>query len=200
MKRRLFLISTGTVVTACFWLFNKATNNTDLANPGLQVTEDLATLKSVVDTLIPKTDTLGALELGLDQKLVGIVQSNPNEFDLVSGLLASLASLSLSQHQRTFDELDIDQREGLLNQLLARDFADAKARQAMQKLRTTLLSWYYQSREGAAGINYVLPGHYPSHPGSSLTRSGSLSRSGSLPLSGSLSRSGRSVSTGSTPA
>src|SRR5689334_22811781 len=74
------------------------------------------TLGSIADTIIPKGNAIGALSVGVDKFLVGLLE-NCYEADVrqnVTKQIAALNSRAMTTHQKDFPMLDQSQREALL--------------------------------------------------------------------------------------
>ena len=119
---------------------------------------------SLVDTIIPTDQSVGAIELGLDTKLTEEMASKPKAKEWIERMVHSVSQICLAQHRKEFRDLDIDQREQFLNDLLA-NRVNAITWNDLRRLRRVLLTWYYHSEVGAATVGFYLPAHYPSYPG-----------------------------------
>lgn len=122
-------------------------------------------LQSIVDTIVPSDETIGALELKLDEKLLAEMQQKPKTKERVERLLAATSKQALSQFQREFNALTLDQREELLSEILASD-TQIVFRSDLHVIRRKIMSWFYASREGQASLEYASPVHYPAYAAS----------------------------------
>lgn len=119
---------------------------------------------SLVDTIIPADQSVGAIDLGLDTMLTDEMASQPKAKEWVERMVHSVSQICLAQHRKEFRDLDIDQREQFVTELLANK-VNVITWNDLRRLRSLLLTWYYHSEEGAATIGFYLPAHYPSYPG-----------------------------------
>lgn len=132
--------------------------------PNDNLTPDTKTLTSIIDTIIPSDEFAGAIEIGLDKKLQQHIEQKPKFNELITRILVNVTAISSQRHKTPFFELNIDQREFLLNNIIA-DNTKPLVRRDLVLLRNTLLPWYYQSKAGAASIGFVLPANYPAYYG-----------------------------------
>lgn len=155
-KRRQFILGSGAVIIgSASTLFSGCKARDDL-------TPDAKTLISIIDTIIPQDEFAGAIDIGLDIKLQQQTEQRPKIKELLSRIVNSVTSLSSQQYQTPFFELNIDQREGLLNSII-KDYTKPLVRRDLVLLRNTLFTSYYQSEVGTASIGYVLPTNYPAY-------------------------------------
>ena len=119
---------------------------------------------SLIDTIIPADQSVGAIDLGLDTQLTEEMASQPKAKEWVDRMVNSVSQMCLAQHRKQFRDLDIDQREQFISKLLAKS-ANTIIGNDLRRLRSLLLTRYYRSEVGAATIGFYLPAHYPSYPG-----------------------------------
>jgi hypothetical protein len=171
--RRQFLLRSGYLISgAAFGACIPQTASAQEPRPGplsiktnvAQATPQDLTRISLLDTIIPADQSGGAIDLGLDTKLTQEMASQPKTKQWVDRMVHSVSQMCLAQHRKPFHDLYIDQREQLINDLLA-DRANTITWGDLNRLRRVLLTWYYQSEVGAATIGFYLPAHYPSYPG-----------------------------------
>jgi hypothetical protein len=105
---------------------------------------------------------LGGLDIGLDKKMLDQATSMPGRKALIDRITDTISSLSLKKFKRSFSQLDIEQRENLLNTLL-NNKQNTIGRRDLMRVRNTLMIWYYQSPEGRDSIGYKLPAHYAAY-------------------------------------
>jgi hypothetical protein len=73
-------------------------------------------VNSVVDTLIPKSDTPGALDLKVDQfvlKMVDDCHSKQNQQDFLAGI-ADLDNMAIKNYNHPFAQCSLAERKGIL--------------------------------------------------------------------------------------
>ena len=119
-------------------------------------------LRSIVDTIVPEDETVGAISLGIDAMLGKEMQDQPKTQALVGRLVDAVNKRALSQHQKAFNLLNIDQREELLLSLLKRSSPQA-TRFDLQKVRSKVLMAFYTSSAGQRSINYLSPNQYANY-------------------------------------
>lgn len=125
---------------------------------------DQQLMQSLIDTIIPADEFAGGLDLNLDKQLAAKMQQEPKTQELMNRIYNYIKDATLTQFRAGFSDLDIDQRENLLLQMLKKD-SNPSRRSDLRQFRNTLLGWYYDSPEGHKSLGYLLPGHYPLHPG-----------------------------------
>ena len=116
------------------------------------------TLISIIDTIIPQDEFAGAIGIGLDIELQKQVEQKPKIKELITRIVKNVAGVS--SHQGAFFELNVDQRESLLNSII-KDSTKPIQRRDLVLLRNMLITSFYQSEIGTASIGYVLPASYP---------------------------------------
>jgi len=117
---------------------------------------------SILDTIIPRDDYPGAIDLGLNKKLRGWLNKNERRANRFKALLETVSHKAHSLHQRPFNSLSVDQRETLLTSLLDRKNAGnnqnaLRTRSTLLRVRRQIMTWYYGSIEGQRSIGYQLP-------------------------------------------
>ena len=85
----------------------------------------LALLSAVADTIIPRTDTPGASEVGVPKLLDGMLRdwAGPSQRDALIGALDKIDTLARQQHGKSFAALDPQTRETFV---IAHDIAALK--------------------------------------------------------------------------
>ena len=131
------------------------------AIPGSSIS-DSELLASVVDTIIPAGDSIGALSVGVDkflQKLLAHCYENDIQQNVASGLKA-LDEKAKSTMGKSFVSCDQTQRETLLNAFAVSQDQDEKAFFDLMKSET--IRGFSTSREVMLNyLNYkILPGHF----------------------------------------
>lgn len=148
-KRRLFithfpiLLSAGSALAGCS--DQKPTAST--------------LLNAIVDTLIPRDDSPGALDLGLDQKLLQLINRNPERHANLNVFAGRINEISIAQVQTGFTKLSSSKREAMLTTILDEPGQSTNKR-ALLKLRGYILGWYYRSETGHRSLGYTAPNKY----------------------------------------
>lgn len=129
----------------------------------------LSTLSSVIDTIVPSavtstnqgraTDQSGAIDLNIDQAIGQLATKKPTFDKQLTRLISEIDSLALQSHHRPFAELDIDNREALLNTML-NPSGQIVARRNLRMLRDTVLDMFFSRHEGHRLVGYTLPADY----------------------------------------
>jgi hypothetical protein len=122
------------------------------------------TLHSIVDTILPEDETVGAISLGIDKAIEKEMQHQPKTQALVHRMVEAVNNAALSQQQAAFLLLDIDQREELLLSLLKRG-SPRTTRYDLQQIRKKVFVAFYTSNEGQKSINYLAPNQYANYSG-----------------------------------
>jgi hypothetical protein len=120
------------------------------------------TLASIADTIIPKGNAIGALSVGVDKFLVGLLE-NCYEDDVQQNVKKQLASLNAQAQtvsQRDFYACDQAQREKLLLGFAAAE--DKSAKDFFDLMKSETIRGFNTSKEVMLGyLKYkVVPGHY----------------------------------------
>lgn len=113
----------------------------------------------MADTIIPRDEHPGALDLQLDLQLQQLREASPSSYAYLTALEAYIHNQALTTHQQPFDALEISQREALLLHLLEQP-RHAQHR-GLQRLRSLLLRWYYSSAAGHTSLAYTAPYSHP---------------------------------------
>ena len=121
-------------------------------------------IASVVDTIVPRDETPGALDLGLDLELIERIERNAKSHERVNNLLTVISEAAMQGHRRPFTRLSQSDRESVLMSILQGENT-APGYIDMHRLRTTIFTWYYRSREVQSSLGYTQPNRYPAYPG-----------------------------------
>ena len=121
-------------------------------------------IASVVDTIVPRDETPGALDLGLDLELIERLENNSKSRERVNNLLTVISEAAIQAHRRPFTRLSQLDRESVLMSILEGENT-APGYVDMHRLRTTIFTWYYRSREVQSSLGYTQPNRYPAYPG-----------------------------------
>lgn len=127
--------------------------------------DKLSPLQSLVDTIVPSDDFVGALGLGLDQRLASEMQQKPRTNERIERLLVATNKQALKLFQSDFHKLNLNQREQLLTEVLLSD-RQVVFKSDLNRIRRKIIRWYYTSEDGQASLDYASPGHYPTYAGS----------------------------------
>lgn len=154
------LAAAGSIVTLPAWA--EAWDVKSLEAPSGSVISDSQLLASVVDTIIPAGDSIGALSVGVDkflQKLFAQCYEKDVQ-QIVATQLKALDEKAKSTVGKSFVSCDQTQRETLLNALAASQDQDEKAFFDLMKSET--IRGFSTSREVMLNyLNYkILPGHF----------------------------------------
>jgi len=140
-----------------------ASDNTGSAKSAKQ---NLDTLSSIIDTILPAGVTSaqqqGALDLKIDDSIRHAADREPKFSALLERSTEGVDQAALTEHQRTFASLNIDQREVLLTNLLRRN-TKRQLRRDLNALRNSVLLRYYASAAGRQHLVYTLPTDYPNY-------------------------------------
>ena len=123
------------------------------------LTPEQKTLRSIVDTIVPRDEFAGGLDVGVDQAAALQMQNKPSVKKQTLELIDSVNQASLSQYHKAFYNLDIDQREALLSKMLERG-SPKLSKANLKRFRRFVLREFYTSKQGHASLNYQLPSHY----------------------------------------
>lgn len=129
---------------------------------GLFSPAEQQTVASIADTIIPQGNTIGALSVGVDKFLVGLLE-NCYEDDVqrnVKNQLASLNAQAQATSQHDFYVCDQTQREKLLLGFAAAE--DKSAKDFFDLMKSETIRGFNTSKEVMLGyLKYkVVPGHY----------------------------------------
>jgi len=143
-------------------------DNVDSTRPVLDVSElslsNMAILTALVDTIIPTTDTPGAVEAGVPETLAALVkewgdQSFRNYWD--AGLTELDKTLTKLGGQK-FSKMSARARENLLSKYDADVYADKADGMFYKDMKATTATAYYMSEPGATQelIYEAVPGDW----------------------------------------
>ena len=153
-QRRQFILGAGAIVvgsTGALFIGSK---------PKANVSPDTKTLISIIDTIIPQDQFAGAIDIGLDIKIQQQIDKRLKLKELLTRIITNITAVCAQQHQSHFFELNVDQRENLLNSII-NNFTKPLIRRDLVLLRNTVFTFYYQSETGTASLGYMLPTNYP---------------------------------------
>jgi hypothetical protein len=158
MNRRSLLKNLGVGAVAAValpaWAHNWSAEKLP-ATPALK-TVDETMLKMLVDTLIPKTETPGALELGVDQFVKAMVNTmhTAEEQKAFYDQLASFDSYAEKKYQYNFDELSAQGKVNCLKELESTEDEKMRSFYGLLKRYTvqgyTGSEWYMTEKAGYA--------------------------------------------------
>lgn len=121
-------------------------------------------LSSIVDTIAPRDEFAGGLDLGIDISLERQAATQDKTKMLLARLLPSIDRAAKQGYQHAFETLNVDQREALLNSLYT-DRSTPLQRRDFLRLRQLVLTEYYRSQAGHASLGYQLPSNYANYHG-----------------------------------
>ncbi len=127
-----------------------------------KLTPEEKILRSMVDTIVPADSTPGAVDAGIDILLGKAMRSQRNLSPRVERVSAVIDKTALAENRRGFTELDLGQREAILNKIISARNSPL-IRGDLLSIRQFVLTKFYSSNKGRESINYVLPAHYPSY-------------------------------------
>jgi hypothetical protein len=112
-----FVFGTGLSTTLLSNLLGSCKNTPDIGWQPLFFTVDQAnTLVQITETILPKTQTPGAADIGVAQfidKVIGLLLNNETQQEIVKGI-AEIDSLSESRFNKNFILLSMDQKKEIL--------------------------------------------------------------------------------------
>lgn len=180
MQRALLLVGASVAATACQTIAPLAAN----AQPVSLTTAQMATLSAVADTMIPHTDTAGALDAAVPELFVGLLDNwaAPATAAMLTGKLDELERLPADG--RDFAALNPVERKAVLQPFDAAAIAPsgrpgspfgppAATDPAYQRLKQLILTLYYLSQPALTQeLAYThVPGRWdPSVPVTAATR------------------------------
>lgn len=155
-KRRNFILGSSSGLVA---VLNGGYAQSQSLNPPPQ---KINTLQAILDTLIPRDDALGALDMHLDTTFDAYRQRHRTWHARADRLVEFCEVLALKEHNTTFSTLEIKQREVLLTSVL-RDPQLLQFRMDLSSMRGLVFRWYYETETGRQSIGYRLPSDYPAY-------------------------------------
>jgi len=124
------------------------------------------TLSSIIDTILPagaaSPEQKGALDLNIDASIRDIASKKPKFGEQLQRLTQGVNQSALSDYQRDFIKLNVNQREALLTQILSQA-SKRQLRNDLNTLRNSILLRYYTSASGRQHLAYTLPSDYPNY-------------------------------------
>ena len=135
------------------------------SSKGVLSVDDLALFSAIAQTIIPKTDTPGAVEAGVVERVdtaLAVWQSAEVKTQWTTGL-AGLRELLVDDAGSSFSELDDQTRLAMLRAVeLGAEGAPETTRGFFSKLKNFVCLAYYRSEPGATEELYyeAVPGEY----------------------------------------
>lgn len=163
MKRRdalkNLLFASGGMITLPAWTVNWNLNSIPLSN-NIFNAEELRTLSSIVDTVIPSNGTIGGISVGVDTFLSGLI-SECYEKEIQQKIKANLLQLEQNSQKinTSFSDCDPNTREKILSNMHSKvterqtffEFMKDESIRGFETSEEVLVKYH----------NYVLmPGHY----------------------------------------
>lgn len=114
------------------------------------------TLDAVVDAIVPRDSTPGALDVGVPKRILRELSDEPAGRQLYRDGLAMLEALARESSGSSFRSLDVANRERILVSL---DSAapDGLGRRFVRRVRRDVLSLYWASAEAQKIVGYRAP-------------------------------------------
>lgn len=155
------MAASGALITLPAWANGWSTVDLIGIQSSFSASEEV-TLSSVVDTIIPAGDSVGALTVGVDKFLQKLF-ADCYEEDVrrnISEQLAALESVTQERHAKSFSDCDQIQREELLSGLVVSETKEAK--DFFELIKGETIRGFRTSREVMLDfLDYkIVPGHY----------------------------------------
>lgn len=128
----------------------------------LQPKPEMTILQAIIDTIIPADEQPGALETGIEAKLVQFAGAHPEWEVNIPRMVEQSNALAIKAHKQTFNLLDLSQREQLLGSVL-KGKGQLQLFIDLTLVRNQILRWYYASPTGHATLDYLAPSTYPAY-------------------------------------
>lgn len=146
------LVSAGTVLGAgaAAWLVSRWGRQPELE------ADAVATLRAVVDTLVPRDEHPGALDLGIDEQILARLRDDAWRRRVYGRGLAKLSAVTAKRQRRPFHALPEAARAALLKETGGGYGAGAAF---FNWVRHDTLRSYYSSPEAYAMLGYRPPKH-----------------------------------------
>ncbi|RBP53501.1 gluconate 2-dehydrogenase subunit 3-like protein [Arenicella xantha] len=158
MQRRLVLASAITLGGAALWGLNRPKSD----QHGTPRKQPETTLASMIDTLVPRDEFPGGIDIGLDQTIAQQMAQQPKLNQLIARLLPIIERSAVTEYHRAFYRLTIDQREAQLSKHWYQSTNPIVRRDFMQ-FRRHVLAQYYESPIGQQSMGYQHPTTYPNY-------------------------------------
>lgn len=125
--------------------------NSGNAAPGYFNAQEMALIAAVAQTIIPQTDTAGAVQAGVPKTLQDLATDWGNsEFQQYwRGGLTALGTALTSNDGMTFESMSTGERETVLGAYDALVFSQEMEDKFYKDLKTTVIEAYYMSEPGA---------------------------------------------------
>ncbi|MGC3947327.1 MAG: gluconate 2-dehydrogenase subunit 3 family protein [Chryseolinea sp.] len=158
---KAIIAAAGGVATLPAWA-TEWTRHSLPAEIGVFNTSDQQMIAAVADTIIPKGGDIGALTVGVDKFLVGLLE-NCYEKDVqqrVQKQIAELNAKALQSAQKDFPSCEQAKREELLMSFA--NSSDKDAKDFFELMKSETIRGFNTSKEVMLGyLKYkVVPGHY----------------------------------------
>jgi len=123
------------------------------AGPTTVAELDRRSIERIVDLLVPRDETLGAVDLGIDASVFAEMQADPALALVYGPLLAEVDREARVQHRATFLSLAVGQQQEVLQALSAA----ARTAGAFQQLRNHAMRLYYARPEVWPSLGFAGP-------------------------------------------
>ena len=123
---------------------------------------EINTLQAILDTLVPRDETAGALDGHLDSKVDWYRKKHRTWRARSKRLITFCEALAVKEHSTRFSTLAVYKRVALLDAVL-QDPQKIQFRMDLVSLRSLIFRWYYETESGRQSLNYRLPSEYPAY-------------------------------------
>jgi hypothetical protein len=124
-----------------------------------------ALFSAVIDTFVPQDAYPGALDLGIDQRMLTKINSNKNYHKQIYILLSAIHELAKQQYSAAFETLDVEERSLLISHAMRANTTDKATRLSLHSLQIKTFNAFYTSEPAYQMLDYHPPsqGGYPDY-------------------------------------
>ncbi|MDH3691197.1 MAG: gluconate 2-dehydrogenase subunit 3 family protein [Gammaproteobacteria bacterium] len=162
ISRRLFLAGLAFVASSIGALFFSQRRR--YTRPATPETINRRTLDAVVDAIVPADQNAGAIEAGVSEKILNLIQVQSNLQQGYARGLMLLDRHAISNSGRPLDRLDLNERTDVLLSIDHKSAAEREASVFFARVRKDVLRFYYASETGQHALGYKPPAEgYPDY-------------------------------------
>ena len=120
---------------------------------------------AMVDAFVPADEYPGAINLGVNTKLLAHVKKNKDYLQKVTSAMANLQQIAQLNQAQDFDLLSLDQRVNIITRMMKSKNTSQNTRIQLSSMRAKTITEFYRSDEAFKMLAYHPPayGGYPDY-------------------------------------
>ena len=123
-----------------------------------------ASFSALIDTFIPADQFPGALDLGIDVKLMRKIKQTENYWDVISQYLSIVDQSSIDMYEVNFSNASLEKRTKIISTLLADD-SQQEFQLQLKTIKNRTFTYFYTDQSAFDMLAYHPPskGGYPDY-------------------------------------